>query len=178
LIAVAVPRRRNLQTGTAILNRFTRFVFMIKEKLFALIILSTVLNMACSNAPTSNSQTNQAVVVNANPTKMPEGLSTNQIPLSANTTPGIPDPKAVNANNNNKGATSTPGIPDTTKTGKTPQPKNTPPIPGIPDEETLRKQMTTPAGREVMERKPFEFEANSNNRQANKRKPVINSKIN
>jgi hypothetical protein len=151
---------------------------MIKEKLFALIVLLTAFSFACSNAPTSNSQTNQAVVVNANPTNLPEGLSANQIPLSANSTPGIPDPKSVNANNNNKGATSTPGIPDTTKTGKTPQPKNTPPIPGIPDEETLRKQMTTPVGREMMERKPPEFEANSNNRPANKRKTVNNSKTN
>ena len=151
---------------------------MINKKIFALVSLLVAVNFACSNATTSNSQTNQAVVVNANLTNLPEGLSANQIPLTTNSTPGIPDPKSVNENSNSKGTTSTPGIPDTTKTGKTPQPKNTPPIPGIPDEETLRKQMTTPAGKEMMERKPPEFEANSNNRPSNKRKPVSNSKTN
>jgi hypothetical protein len=151
---------------------------MIEKKLFVLIILFIAVNLACSNAPTSNSQTNQAVIVNTNPTNLPEGLSANQVPLTADSTPGIPDPKSVNANNNSKSATSTPGIPDTTKTGKTPQPKNTPRIPGIPDEETLRKQMTTPVGKEMMERKPPEFDTNSNNRPANKRKPVSNSKTN
>ena len=151
---------------------------MIKRKLFALIILIIAVNLACSNSAAPNSQTNQAVVVNASPANLPEGLSTNQIPLTADSTPGIPDPKSVNANNNSKGTASTPGIPDTTKTGKTPQPKNTPPIPGIPDEETLRKQMNTPASKDMMERKPPEFESNSNNRPNNKRKTLNNSKTN
>ena len=151
---------------------------MIKKNLFALISLLLAINLACSNAVAPNSETNKAVVVNANPTDLPEGLSANQIPLTTNSTPGIPDPKSINANTNSKGTTSTPGIPDTTKTGKTPQPKNTPPIPGIPDEETLKKQMTTPVGKEMMERKPLEYEANSNNRPNNKRKPVSNSKTN
>ncbi|HXH68780.1 MAG TPA: hypothetical protein VNI60_00395 [Pyrinomonadaceae bacterium] len=137
---------------------------MIKKILFALINLLFAVNLACSNAAAPNSETNRAVVVNTNQTALPEGLSGNQILLSADSTPGIPDPKSTGANSNSKGAASTPGIPDTTKTGKTPMPKNTPPIPGIPDEETLRKQMTTPVDRSVMERKPPEFESNSGKR--------------
>lgn len=157
---------------------FYKACLMINKKLIALLVLLLALNLACSKTVAPNAQTNQAVVVNTNPTNLPEGLSANQIPLTTNSTPGIPDPKSVNVNNNSKGTTSTPGIPDTTKTGKTPQPKNTPRIPGIPDEETLRRQMTTPVGREMMERKPPEFESNSNNRPANKRKPVSNSNPN
>ncbi len=151
---------------------------MIKKILFVLINLLLAVNLACTNAVAPNSEMNKAVVVNANPTDLPEGLSANQIPLSANSTPGIPDPKSVNANSDSKATTSTPGIPDTTKTGNTPQPKNTPRIPGIPDEETLKKQMTTPLDRSVMERKPLEFESNSTNRPNNKRKSVSNSKPN
>ena len=151
---------------------------MIKKDLFVLISLSIAVNLACSNAVAPNSETNKAIVVNANANVLPEGLSGNQIPLSTNSTPGIPDPKSTAANSNSKGASSTPGIPDTTKTGKTPQPKNTPTIPGIPDEETLKKQMNTPVGREVMDRKPPEFESNSANRPNNKRKPIGNAKPN
>lgn len=137
---------------------------MTKKILFALINSLLAVNLACSNAAVPNAETNKAVLVNTNTSNLPEGLSTNQIPLSANTTPGIPDPKSVNANSNSKGTTSTPGIPDTTKVGKTPQPKNTPPIPGIPDQETLKKQMNTPIDKSMMDRKPPEFESNSNNR--------------
>jgi hypothetical protein len=152
---------------------------MIKKKLFALISTMLAINLACSNAVAPNSDTNKAVVVNANPTDLPEGLSANQILLSANSTPGIPDPKSVNANSSSNGAASTPGIPDTTKTGKTPMPKNTPRIAGIPDEETLKKQMNTPVDRSIMERKPPEFESNlSNNRPNNKRKSLNNFKPN
>ncbi len=157
---------------------FYKVYFMIKKILFALISSLLAINLACSNAVAPNSETNKAVLVNANPTDLPEGLSANQIPLSANSTPGIPDPKSVNANSSSNGAASTPGIPDTTKTGKTPMPKNTPRIPGIPDEETLKKQMNTPVDRSVMERKPPEFESNSTNRPNNKRKTVNNSKPN
>jgi hypothetical protein len=151
---------------------------MIKKNLFALISLLLAINLACSNVAAPNSDTNKAVVVNANPTDLPEGLSANQIPLSANFTPGIPDPKSVNANSSSNGAGSTPGIPDTTKTGKTPMPKNTPRIAGIPDEETLKKQMNTPVDRSIMERKPPEFESNLSNRPSNKRKSLNNSKPN
>ena len=153
---------------------------MIKKILFALLSLLIAVNLACTSAvtPNSNTNTNTPVVSNTNPTNLPEGLSTNQLPLSANSTPGIPDPKSVNTNSKSNRASSTPGIPDTTKMGKTPMPKNTPPIPGIPDEETLKKQMNTPVSNRMMDRKPPEFESNSTNRPNNKRRPVGNSKPN
>jgi len=176
LIAVAVPRRRNLQTGTAILNCFIKRYFMIKKILFVLISLLFAINLACSNAATSNSDTNKAVVVNANATaNLPEGLSANQVPPSADPIPGIPDPKSANANSNSKGAGPIPGIPDHTKTGKTAAPGKTPPIPGIPDEEELKRQMNTPVNRSVMDTKPPQSNSNSANRANNRRKPAGNS---
>ena len=137
---------------------------MTTKILIILISLLFAVNLACSNAAVSNSQANKAVVVNASPTNLPEGLSANQVPLSADSTPGIPDPNAANSNSNSKGSASVPGIPDTTKAGKTPSPGKTPPIPGIPDEETLKKQMNTPIDRSVMDRKPPESDSNSGNR--------------
>lgn len=134
---------------------------MTKKVLFILISFLILINLACSKAGAPNSEANKAIVVNASQATLPEGLSANQIPLSANSTPGIPDAKSVNANTISKGASSTPGIPDTTKIGKTPQPKTTPPIPGIPNEETLKKQMNTPIDKSVMDRKPPEFESDS-----------------
>jgi hypothetical protein len=172
LIAVAVPRRRNIQTGTAILNRFIEVYFMIKKNLFVMISLSFAFNVACSNTAAPNAEANKAIAVNASPANMPEGLSANQVPLSANSTPGIPDPKSDNTNA--KGANSIPGIPDQTKTGKTPSTGKTPPIEGIPDEETLKKQMNTPADRSVMDQKPPTVNSNSANRPNNKRKPAGN----
>ena len=141
---------------------------MIKKILFTLFCLAVCGNLGCSTSVAPNTETNKTISVNANQANLPEGLSTSQIPLSANTTPGIPDPKSDNTNAGSKSATSTPGIPDTTKAGKTPMPKNTPPIPGIPDEETLKRQMNTPVGKEVMERKPPKFESDSLNRPAAK----------
>ncbi len=152
---------------------------MIKKILFVLISLLFAINLACSNAVAPNSETNKAVVVNANqPANLPEGLSANQVPLSTDSTPGIPDPKSVNANSNSKGATPIPGIPDQTKTGKTPAPGKTPPIPGIPDEETLKKQMNTPVDKSVMDTKPPQSNSNSASRPNNKRKPAGNSNPN
>lgn len=145
---------------------------MIKKILFVAIGLLFAFNLACSNAAVPNAETNKAVVVNASPAKMPEGLSANQVTLSANSTPGIPDPKSDNTNA--KGANSIPGIPDQTKTGKTPSPGKTPPIPGIPDEETLKKQMNTPVDRSVMNQQPPTVNSNSANRPNNKRKPAGN----
>jgi ABC-type Na+ efflux pump permease subunit len=134
---------------------------MIKKIIFVLINLLVAVNLACSNAAAPNTETNKAVVISANSANLPEGLSANQVPLTTNSTPGIPDPKSADANINYKNAASIPGIPDTTRTGKTPQPKNTPPIPGIPDEETLKKQMTTPVDKSVMDKKPSEADSNS-----------------
>jgi len=150
---------------------------MLKRIFFILINLLFAVNLACTNAVTTNSNTNKPPVLsNTNPTNLPEGLSANQLPLTNNSTPGIPDPKSVNANSNSKSPGSTPGIPDTTKIGKTPMPKNTPPIPGIPDEETLKKQMNTPISNRMMDRKPPEFESNPAKRPNDKKRPVRNSK--
>ena len=151
---------------------------MIRKILFVLINLLLAVNLACTNAAAPNSNANTSVVSNTNPTNLPEGLSANQLPLTTDSTPGIPAPKSVNANSNSKNPASTPGIPDTTKFGKTPMPKNTPPIPGIPDEETLKRQMNTPVSNKMMDRKPPEFESNSANRPNNKRPPARNSKPN
>lgn len=98
---------------------------------------------ACGSATNSNTNanTNQVVGagnVNVDPNNLPEGLSTSPIPPSANTTPGIPDPKA--ANQVPKGATPTPGIPDP-ETLKKPFKPGATPTPGIPDPQTLRRQM-------------------------------------
>ncbi len=141
-------------------------------------IFTLALNSACTKTEVSTSNTNKAVATDTSPTTMPEGLSANQVTLTNGTTPGIPDPKSIDANANSKGATSIPGIPDTTKMGRTPIPKKTPPIPGIPDEETLRKQMTTPVSKEMMDRKPPEFESNSQNRPINKGQNVRKPKTN
>jgi hypothetical protein len=137
---------------------------MINKILFALISLLFAANLACSTTATPNSETNKAVVANTSSTNLPEGLSANQAPLSADSTPGIPDPKSSNATGNSTDANSTPGIPDPTKMGKTPAPGKTPPIPGIPDEETLKKQMNTPIDRSVMDRKSPHSGSNSGNR--------------
>lgn len=134
-----------------------------------------ITGFGCSTASTPNINSNQAVVVNSNQANLPEGLSANQVPLSTNSTPGIPDPKISQTNNNSKGTSSTPGIPDTTKIGKTPQPQNTPRIPGIPDQETLKKQLNTPANREMMDKKPPEIDSNSSSRPNEKRKTDHNS---
>ena len=148
---------------------------MKKKVLLILSNLIIALNLACANTPTSNSATNRtAVVTNTNQANLPEGLSTNQIPLSSNSTPGIPDPKSIDANSGVRGAASTPGIPDTSQSGKNPSATKTPKIPGIPDEETLRKEMTTPADRSVMDRKPPELNSSSNNRPAAKPRATRN----
>ena len=101
-----------------------------------------VLVSACGSAePNANANVNQSVGVgnvNVDANNLPEGLSTSPIPPSANTTPGIPDPKE--AANVPKGATPTPGIPDPANLRKPFKPGATP-TPGIPDPETLRRQM-------------------------------------
>jgi hypothetical protein len=112
----------------------------------ALILVSALISAAiiggCSSSGSnSNANMNQSVgagnvTVDAN--NLPEGLSASPMPPSANTTPGIPDPK--DANNVPKGATPTPGIPSPEQMKKPFKPGATP-TPGIPDPETLRKQM-------------------------------------
>jgi len=113
------------------------------SKVFFLVVLLSIATFvgACSSASESNLNANNSagtgnVVLDAN--KLPEGLSNSPLPPSANTTPGIPDPKA--ANNVPKGATPTPGIPDPAEMKKPFKPGATP-TPGIPSPEELRRQM-------------------------------------
>ncbi len=113
---------------------------MLKTTLIGSIILSVSLGVACGTTENSTNSANSAgnkPVITNNPANLPEGLSPKPIEPSGNATPGIPDPKTVNANSIPKGTTPTPGIPDPTK--PTPQAKNTPKIPGIPTEEELKK---------------------------------------
>ena len=106
-------------------------------------ILAAGMFAACGGG--SNSNTNSKSILGAGQGNMavdnsnlPEGLSTQPIPPSANTTPGIPAPGE--ANNVPKGATPTPGIPSPEELRKPFKPGATP-TPGIPDPATLRKQM-------------------------------------
>lgn len=119
--------------------------FMSKKTILFLIFINITIAFGCSSTAENSSKksTNANVVTNIDPKNMPPGLSASPIPPSANTTPGIPDPKTINANMT-KGTTPTPGIPDqqTLKKQLTNQmPKGATPTPGIPDPETLRKQM-------------------------------------
>lgn len=117
------------------------------SKLFIAVLLVSfaVLISACSSTETTNVNTNTntnqvvgagSVTVDAN--NLPEGLSVSPVPPSANTTPGIPDPKV--ANTVTKGATPTPGIPDPAELKKPFKPGATP-TPGIPSPDQLRRQM-------------------------------------
>ncbi|MEO6333821.1 MAG: hypothetical protein ABIO91_02465 [Pyrinomonadaceae bacterium] len=93
---------------------------------------------ADSNLNTNTSQTAGGGNVNLDSNSLPPGLSTSPLQPSANTTPGIPDPKE--AGKLPKGGTPTPGIPDAANLRKPFKPGATP-TPGIPDPDTLRRQM-------------------------------------
>ena len=114
---------------------------MSKVLVILFLVFSAVFISACGSAESNmNVNSNPAVGagnVNVDPNNMPPGLSTSPIPPSANTTPGIPDPKE--ASNIPKG-TPTPGIPDAANLKKPFKPGATP-TPGIPDPETLRRQL-------------------------------------
>src|SRR5215218_554411 len=105
------------------------------------LISSAAFISACSSAESNTNANANSVVgagnVNVDANNLPPGFSTSPIAPSANTTPGIPDPKE--ANNVPKG-TPTPGIPDAANMRKPFKPGATP-TPGIPDPETLRRQM-------------------------------------
>ncbi|MEP6944575.1 MAG: hypothetical protein ABJA02_01570 [Acidobacteriota bacterium] len=87
---------------------------------------------ANSNANTSNSNT----AVKIDSANMPNGLSNQPLPPSANSTPGIP----ATVSNLPKGATPTPGIPDAANLKKGMKPGVTP-TPGIPSQEEIRKAL-------------------------------------
>ncbi len=114
-----------------------------RNYLLVLSLFSLSLNAACTTAesPATNAvspDANSVKIINA--ADLPPGFSTNPVPMSANSTPGIPGPNDVNKIPSGN----IPGIPDANKMGKNPQTKKTPPIPGIPDQETIKKQMNTP----------------------------------
>lgn len=118
---------------------------MSNKFVLVLILVNFLTGLACSPASekTSNSAKNTNIITNIDPKNLPPGLSASPIPPSANTTPGIPDPKSVNANLQ-KGATPTPGIPDEKTLKKQitgTAPKGATPTPGIPDPEVLKKQL-------------------------------------
>ena len=142
---------------------------MMKNFLFTLICFSLAATLACSTTETTTSvNTNNAnTAVNLDPANMPPGFSNSPVPMSANSTPGIPGPNDANANMVPTG--NIPGIPNTNQKGKTPQPKKTPPIPGIPDDETLRRQMNTPLKDVNVVNNPPKTQSNSNNRPADKK---------
>ena len=120
------------------------------SKVLILIFLLGLISFiaSCGSASESNVNVNvnqnasngNAVVIDAN--NLPEGLSASPVPPSANTTPGISDPKVANAVP--KGATPTPGIPDLAELRKPFKPGATP-TPGIPSPEEIRRQMSRPA---------------------------------
>jgi len=135
LNAVAALRRRNLQTGTAILN--FRGLMLVKIFLFVTFIFLIALMTACPTATAPNGNTNTVSNSNAN---IPPEFQPKQITPNGNSTPGIPDPSAVNMNSMPKGATPTPGIPDPKDLNK-PQKPGATPTPGIPPPDELKRQM-------------------------------------
>lgn len=140
---------------------------MLRKLLFVLMCSSLAASFACTTAQTPNANSSTVGTNNqVNAANLPPGFSTNSIPLSANSTPGIPNPNDANANKIATG--NIPGIPDPSKIGKTPQPKNTPPIPGIPDQETIKRQMNTPIKDANVVNNPPKNQLGINNKPAEK----------
>lgn len=158
--------------GTAVyLRRMTHYNLMSKKVLFVLSCLLFSINLACRSEAQQSENVNAAVNVKEF-ADVPPGFSTSPVPMSGNTTPGIPDLKSINANNLSNGATPIPGIPDPKTIGKTPIPKKTPPIPGIPDEATLKKQMNTiMTDVNVVNNPPKSETGNANSRPKKKQRP-------
>lgn len=109
---------------------------MLKKFLFAIICVSFALNLACQTATTP--ETNASNAAKADTKNLPPEFSTSPVPPSGNSTPGIPDPKTINANAlPEKGATPIPGIPSQEELNK-PVKKGATPTPGIPSEEEIK----------------------------------------
>ncbi len=89
---------------------------MLRKILLILTCVPLAASLACSTTETANTNANNVGAANRlDSTNLPPGLSTSPIPMSANSTPGIPD--AANVNNIPTG--DIPGIPDPNK--KTPE---------------------------------------------------------
>ena len=146
---------------------------MLRRILFFLVSCLLTMNLACSTTQSSDANANAVSPSNANvPTNMPPGLSTSPVPLTANSTPGIPDPKTVGANKTTKSTAPTPGIPDPKTIGKTPLPKGTAPTPGIPDAETLKKQLNDLIKDANVVNQPPKTDSNSVKSPTDKPRPV------
>ena len=108
---------------------------MTKKFLFAVICFSFALTLACEPTTTETNISNTSQV---DTKTLPPEFSTSPVPPSANSTPGIPDPKSVDANASpEKGAAATPGIPSQAELNK-PVKKGATPTPGIPSEEEIK----------------------------------------
>lgn len=109
---------------------------MTKKILFAIICFSFALTLACQTTTTPEANDSNQSKVDTK--TLPPEFSTSPVPLSTNSTPGIPDPKSVDANATpEKGTTPTPGIPSQAELNK-PVKKGATPTPGIPSEEELK----------------------------------------
>lgn len=146
LNAVADPRGRNLQTGTAILN--AKRILMLRIKLLV-ITVAIAAGFGCGASAPSNSNSNsntntnnRPVEIKVDPANMPAGLSTTPLPMPANGK--MPEGISVNAATPLPRGTNIPGIPTAEELKKGIK-KGTTPTPGIPDPETIRKQMGLPA---------------------------------
>ncbi len=140
---------------------------MLRYLLFVLVIFVCGAGAACSSAEAPNANANTG---NAN---LPPEFSGNVVTPSGNSTPGIPDPNTMNANNVPKGATPTPGIPDPKDIGK-PMPKGATPTPGIPDAETLKRQARTVITNMDLVNNPEN--ANTETKPTNRKKPGLPTK--
>jgi hypothetical protein len=143
LNAVAVPRRRYIQAGTAIFIFNQRGFLMLKKFLFVLFCSVLGINLACSPASdtSGNANSGSGNSAAANQT-LPAGITTSPLPVSGNT-PGIPANVTVtNMNALPKGSTPIPGI-DPKKANQPLKPGATP-TPGIPDPKTMQKQNVPP----------------------------------
>ena len=132
-----------------------------KNYLFILTLLA--LSSACSIAESPKTNVNAVnanMVQNVNTADLPPGFSTAPVPVNGST-PGIPGPNEVNANQVPTG--NIPGISNTNVMGKNPQTKKTPPIPGIPDQETIKKQMNTPLQDVNVVNNPPKSQSDANN---------------
>jgi hypothetical protein len=133
---------------------------MFKKTLFILFAGAVSLNLACQSVEKTNSNSTVSSNANAALIQSPE-FSGNSAPVSAEPTPGIPDPKSMNANLRN--GEKIPGINDSPTAGK-PLPKGATPTPGIPSEAELKKQFNKQADNSRIERKPPVVESNSSNK--------------
>lgn len=133
---------------------------MFKKTLFILFACAIALNLACRSVEKTDSNTAVSSNANAALIQSPE-FSGNTAPVSAEPTPGIPDPKSINANLRN--GEKIPGINDSPTAGK-PLPKGATPTPGIPSEAELKKQLNNQTTNSRMDRKPPVVESNSSNK--------------